>query len=136
MTPPTTPTIFGRPWGHFAATVYPEVPTYARCIRCSEQIRPDDRGFIRARVGPVDADYLVGVGDDHITLTAIHRECDLADVIGPTVGVDDDHGFDHSHASAWEAERRLYELRRTHGESVADKLPPRHRREEEGPTSR
>jgi len=132
------PMIFGEPWGGARPVqVWPRTPVHARCMRCGERIVEDDRGFIRRPPTMIDADYLVGTDEDGAPLTAIHRECDLAEWIGRVVGVDPDHGWDHSRDSAREAERRFNQFIRTHGESVVpqnpDHPPPAQDREDHAP---
>lgn len=105
-----TAMFFGEPWDAPIledAVRMPEVPTYAACLRCTEMIGEDDQGFIRPYIGGgLDPRYLVGVGPGH-QLTAIHRECDLAGIVGHLVGVCSCTGYGSDRESAREAERRF-----------------------------
>lgn len=101
---------FGEPWDAPIledATRMPGVPTYAACLRCDEMIGPEDQGFVRPFVGGgLDPRYLVGVGPSY-QLTAIHRECDLASVVGHAMGVCSCTGYDSGRESAREVWRRV-----------------------------
>jgi hypothetical protein len=103
---------FGEPWDAPIvddAVQLPEVPTYAACIQCDEQIVETDQGFIRPYVGnDVAARYLVGIGPGH-QLVAVHRECDLSSVLGHTVGVCLCTGYPHNRETAREVLRRVEE---------------------------
>lgn len=103
-------TFFGEPWDAPIiedATQLPEVPTYAACLRCDEMIGEHDQGFVRPHVGDLpDLRYLVGVGLGY-SLTAVHRECELASVVGHAVGVCSCTGYDESRESAREVWRRV-----------------------------
>jgi hypothetical protein len=114
--------VFGEVWDARiteGAAVLPEVPTYARCLRCREYIAEGDSGFVRPHVGrSLDPDYLVGVGGPDaraanqqaagFALTAIHRECDLIGVLGHVVKVCTCTGYDTtSREAALEAWRRF-----------------------------
>lgn len=105
-----TPVFFGEPWDAPIiedATQLPEVPTYAACLRCNDMIAEDDQGFVRPYIGSnLDPRYLVGMGPDY-QLTAVHRECDLASVVGHAVGVCSCTGYDESRESAREVWRRV-----------------------------
>ena len=69
------------------ATVFPEVPTHARCLHCHEHIAEGDQGLIRIYFGgATKPGYLV----EHVNgcqLVAIHRECDLVNTVGHVFGV-------------------------------------------------
>lgn len=110
MEPGTGTMIFGEPWGApvcSGATRLPEVPTYAVCLRCEEQLAEGDQGFLRPTLGGVDAKFIVGGGNGFM-LTAIHRECDLVDVLGHLVGVCGCTGWDtQARATGREVLRRL-----------------------------
>lgn len=101
---------FGEPWDAPIledATQLPEVPWYAACLRCDEMIGPDDQGFVRPYVGgDLDPRYLVGVGPSY-QLHAVHRECDLASVVGHAMGVCSCTGYGFDRESAREVLRRV-----------------------------
>ncbi|MGC2652293.1 MAG: hypothetical protein WA317_01535 [Mycobacterium sp.] len=65
-------------------------PVGEPCWRCEELIVEGDQGFVQPLVRVV--------GD--VVLVCIHRACMVAEVCGCT-------GFDRSHASALEAQRRF-----------------------------
>ena len=72
-----------------------------------ELIAEGDRGFIRPTLGETGPEFLVGVGDGY-TLTAIHRECELAGVVGHVVGVCSRPGRDsYAREAALEVWRRV-----------------------------
>jgi len=88
--------IFGPLWDAPVcddATVYPETPTNARCLRCREQFVEGDQGFVMPLMGKVDPEFLVGVHGAG-SLIAEHRECNLSSIVGHSVGVCRCTGFD------------------------------------------
>lgn len=69
------------------AVQLPETPTYARCLRCRELFAEGDQGYVTPYIGGgLDADFVVGHGEGAY-LTAMHRECQLAGIVGHIVGV-------------------------------------------------
>jgi hypothetical protein len=108
--------IFGRPWDAPIcddAVRYPEVPTYADCLRCTERFTDGDSGVIMPHVGPVDARHVIGVmgadrGGTGYVLVGEHRECHMSGVLGHIVGVCPCTGFDpDARATALEVQRRV-----------------------------
>jgi hypothetical protein len=92
--------IFGRRWDApiCDAASLVATPVGYRCLSCDEPIVEGDAGFLR----PVVRD------DTVLTIAAIHRECDLTQVLGHFVRVCTCTGWDPSaRATAREVERRL-----------------------------
>lgn len=101
---------FGEPWDAPIledAVQMPEVPTYAACLQCNELIGEQDQGFVRPYIGGhLDPRYLVGLGSGY-QLTAVHRECELASVVGHVVGVCSCTGYDATRDAGREVWRRV-----------------------------
>lgn len=102
---------FGAPWAAavaYGGTAYPETPTWARCTRCGEAFADGDQGLIFRTLGPVDAEYLIGLGAHGSTFTGQHRECMLSATTGHLVGVCSCTGWDITQrATSLEVERRV-----------------------------
>lgn len=103
--------IFGEPWGAPLcddAERFPEVPTWADCLRCKEAFVEGDAGVLMPHVGSVDARHVVG-GSRDAWLVGEHRECFIAGTLGHLVGVCSCTGWDStSRAVAREVQRRVY----------------------------
>lgn len=87
---------FGEPWDAPVvddATRYPEIPTYAKCIRCGEYFADGDQGLIMPMIGGAATDLLIGIGDGY-ALVGEHRECNMSAVVGHLVGVCSCTGYD------------------------------------------
>ncbi|GJF04991.1 hypothetical protein [Pseudonocardia sp. D17] len=95
------------------AVQLPETPTYARCLRCRELFVEGDQGYVQPYIGSgLDPDFLVGLRNVYgrgVSLTATHRECQLAGVVGHVVGVCACTGWDpYSRDAAREVQRRVH----------------------------
>lgn len=73
-----TPTYFGEPWDVPAldGAVQAPTPIGRPCITCESPIENGDRGWLRPTVI-----------SDRLSLVAIHAECELATIVGHTVGI-------------------------------------------------
>jgi hypothetical protein len=83
--------VFGPAWDAPAyddAQPFPETPTYAACLWCSEQFVEGDQGYVMPMVGEIAPEYRIGVGGE-FGLVGEHRECLLASTAGHIVGVCD-----------------------------------------------